>query len=41
VIAVALGWSVLGEAVAATTLLGAAVIIGAVWFIVRSTRPPP
>ncbi|MEA2297882.1 MAG: hypothetical protein QOF77_818 [Solirubrobacteraceae bacterium] len=41
VIAVLLGWAVLGERIAATTLLGAAVVVTAVWFIVRSTRPPP
>lgn len=40
VIAVALGWAVLSERIAATTLVGAAVIIAAVAFIVRSTRPP-
>jgi drug/metabolite transporter (DMT)-like permease len=39
VIAVGLGWAVLGEQIAATTALGAAVIVAAVAFIVRSTRP--
>jgi drug/metabolite transporter (DMT)-like permease len=38
VIAVGLGWSVLGERIATTTAVGAAVIVAAVAFIVRSTR---
>ncbi|MGI8803609.1 MAG: EamA family transporter [Solirubrobacteraceae bacterium] len=40
VIAVLLGWAVLGEPIAAATLLGAAIVVASVWFIVRSTRPP-
>jgi drug/metabolite transporter (DMT)-like permease len=39
VIAVALGWGLLGERIAPTTLVGAAIIVTSVAFIVRSTRP--
>jgi drug/metabolite transporter (DMT)-like permease len=39
VIAVALGWGLLGERIAPTTLAGAAIIVTSVAFIVRSTRP--
>ncbi|HWH10080.1 MAG TPA: EamA family transporter [Solirubrobacteraceae bacterium] len=37
-IAVVLGWAVLGEAISAATLVGASVIVASVAFIVRSTR---
>jgi drug/metabolite transporter (DMT)-like permease len=42
-IAVLLGWAVLGESISPTMLLGATVIVGSVAFIVSSTRPavPP
>jgi drug/metabolite transporter (DMT)-like permease len=42
-IAVLLGWAVLGETISPTMLVGAGVIVGSVAFIVRSTRPaaPP
>jgi drug/metabolite transporter (DMT)-like permease len=40
VIAVGLGWALLGERIATTTAVGAAVVVAAVAFIVRSTRPP-
>jgi len=39
-IAVLLGWIVLGESISPTTLVGAWVIVGSVAFTVRSTRPP-
>ncbi len=39
VIAVALGWGLLGERIAPTTLVGAGIIVTSVAFIVRSTRP--
>ncbi len=39
VIAVALGWGLLGERIAPTTLAGAAIVVTSVAFIVRSTRP--
>jgi drug/metabolite transporter (DMT)-like permease len=38
-IAVVLGWSVLGEAISPTMLVGASVIVGSVAFTIRSTRP--
>ena len=39
-IAVLLGWIVLGESISLTTLIGASVIVGSVAFTIRSTRPP-
>ncbi len=39
-IAVLLGWIVLGESIGPTTLVGAGVIVGSVAFTVRATRPP-
>jgi drug/metabolite transporter (DMT)-like permease len=42
VIAVFLGWIVLSEQITAVTLVGAAVIVASVAFIVRhETAPPP
>jgi drug/metabolite transporter (DMT)-like permease len=38
-IAVLLGWIVLGESISLTTLIGASVIVGSVAFTIRSTRP--
>ncbi|MEA2312857.1 MAG: hypothetical protein QOE28_2825, partial [Solirubrobacteraceae bacterium] len=39
-IAVGLGWAVLGERITPATLVGAGIVVASVWFIVRSTRPP-